>query len=92
MRSFAYWVIGEYEPGRYAVDGPHGSEKEANDMGFQLFPNQVFKVRKYQTTNKAKAISMWKHELAPKLGLSSALKPIRHKMPEVQQNICIGEE
>ena len=77
--TVSFWYISAtLDDGKASFDGPYVSEKEANDMGFKLFPGLMFKKHKYGTRDKAKATSMWKHDLATSVGAQKALRPVRH--------------
>lgn len=79
-----YWYISAENPEskdgkfKHGFDGPYESDKEANEMGFKLFPGQMFKKHTYRTHNKAAALQQWKHELGLEKGAWGALKPVRH--------------
>lgn len=82
MQSFWY-ISGQLDNGQSAFDGPYENEKKADEMGFKLFPGQIFEKKLYPTRDKAKATAMWKHDQAMKVGLNKALRPVRH--PQVDR-------
>ena len=78
MRAWRWYIFGKDESGGWTAAGGYATEREADKMGLQFYPNQVFTKRRYGTIDKQSAISMFKHELAGQIGLGLALKPMKH--------------
>lgn len=73
-----WYIFGKDESGQWTAAGGYMTEREADKMGLQFFPDQVFTKRRYNTEDKARAISIFKHELAGQVGIGLALKPMKH--------------
>lgn len=82
VRRDYFWVCAiEKISGRPIIDGPHDTDMEANQWGFEHIRDGDFKVYSFRTINKQAARDMLKHiMLEQSKDLSVVFKRARYKI------------
>lgn len=77
-QKFWYWVTGRRE-GNMVLLGPYTTKDEADEYGFDGFPDGGYETHLLGTRNRAQATQMLKHVLFSETrDLNLSMKPFRH--------------
>lgn len=81
-RQMRYWVCAiEKVSGRPILQGPHSTEAEANQFGFERIKDGDFTVEAFPTVDRTAARDMYKNKMIEQSGqIADVLKRAKYRM------------